>query len=235
MLYHGSNDTFTELDPNKIGTTNGTGQGFGFYFSSDIEKAQAYGGNVYSTKLDDSFIELSDTKKTSEGVALFHRLVEVADMSDYYGMTLNDIIDGCENDAELMGELINSGAITKEQLIDNCNHYIKSVERHDELLIIGKLTITPIKTINPIAKIICDFAKSFADVEIRPCDVFTETNTHQGRKYISVLLDERTIGRKHNRLVGFLPSQSLINSVDINGVDRLAVFFNENHPLLVDK
>ena len=53
VVYHGSNNTFTEFDTIKIGSRTGTSDGRGFYFTTDKDYANSFGkdGNVLSVFL----------------------------------------------------------------------------------------------------------------------------------------------------------------------------------------
>lgn len=52
ILYHGSKNKFTSFDDKKKGSSTDSGiRGRGFYFSSNINSAQSYGGNIYEVYL----------------------------------------------------------------------------------------------------------------------------------------------------------------------------------------
>jgi len=139
-LYHGSNNKFTNLDYKKIGSSVGTSEGYGFYFTTDRERAARYGTIIYKGEL--KGLELSSTSISALGLALWEALVTLSDMENYAGMSKEGIIEGCDNDIDLMCELVNSGACSLEDALSvYAGCYVRSAKFDDEYVLFQPINI----------------------------------------------------------------------------------------------
>lgn len=128
LVYHGSNNLFTEFDYSRMGET-GTGEGQGFYFTDSLDVANMYsekGGYIYEVEflgkksLNSEKITLKRSEIKKVLLALHSEADILWDWEDIgsYGLNkvLNIAIDNvltCKSDVDIYGGLCNSSGDTK--------------------------------------------------------------------------------------------------------------------------
>lgn len=127
IFYHGSPNDFKEFSYDYMGSSNGTGKGYGFYFTSEKDIALGYKSD--KGKLFECYLNINKplslvNKKISK--AQFSRLIQDIDSTgdgylsnwgnayiDGYNKVLKNAIDSIyndvDNDVDLIGDLINGG------------------------------------------------------------------------------------------------------------------------------
>lgn len=130
IVYHGSPNKFEEFCYKRIGT-NGTMEGFGFYFTDKKEVAKRYAGEGYLYEVDLKGKELSGNRLTiteSEYVKLIKILDEEDDFLSNYGdkdwegfdsvlrVAIECDYEDCPDDATLIGGIINAYGSKEEVL-----------------------------------------------------------------------------------------------------------------------
>lgn len=127
-VYHGSPNKFEKFDYKRMGT-NGTSEGFGFYFTDKKEVAERYAneGYLYEATLKGKELSGNDLTITKEE---YIKLVEILDQKgeylsnfgdkDYEGfsnvlkMAIECDYEHCPDDAQLIGGIINAyGSVEK--------------------------------------------------------------------------------------------------------------------------
>lgn len=122
--YHGSDTKFSKFDPQKIGGSNGTNNGFGFYFSDNEDEASTYGKYVYEVQLNIRNL-ISDTKKTLSRPVIKKLLDNLAKIEcNYYQnfdynvkATIDSLLDSCDTDTEIIGDVINAVGSIQDVLL----------------------------------------------------------------------------------------------------------------------
>ena len=128
LVYHGSNNLFTEFDYSRMGET-GTAEGQGFYFTDSLDVANMYsekGGYIYECEfsgkksLNSEKITLKRSEIKKVLLALHSEADILWDWEDIgaYGLNkvLNIAIDNlmtCKSDVDIYGGLCNSSGDTK--------------------------------------------------------------------------------------------------------------------------
>lgn len=86
ILYHGSKTEFRKFDYNKIGSTVGTDEGFGFYLTDDIEFAKKYSENGYVIKFEfNGKKRITKTLTKLEATKLIKEVQKEGDFLSNYG------------------------------------------------------------------------------------------------------------------------------------------------------
>ena len=137
VVYHGSNNEFTKLDTARIGSSTGTSDGRGFYFTTDKDYANSFGkdGNVLSVFLNiDNPLSLKEKTITKRQLFdIIKRIDEkevaadgehwlISNYANYYDVGIDGAIREAaeseypysDNDVELVNSLISASGNFKD-------------------------------------------------------------------------------------------------------------------------
>ncbi len=135
IVYHGSPHLFESFSYDKISDSNGTSEGYGFYFTDDLTVAESYAektGYVYTIEflgkkpLSSNKRELTrvQVKKLVESIGSQY-LENYGDIeSDGYNNLLNQAVRDlltCDSDVDIVCSIINAGGITYEKMFKLIN------------------------------------------------------------------------------------------------------------------
>jgi hypothetical protein len=108
VMYHGTHCNFQAFDRKKIGSVNGTGAGFGFYFGTR-KRAEVYGTTVMRCSL--YLMRPVSNKRITLPMDVIRGLLRDSGYMDNYERlsdAVRDIMQGCTSDTEILGDIINA-------------------------------------------------------------------------------------------------------------------------------